>query len=184
LRARRYKPDKEGVDMNKQLSPFGALAVGIGAGVVGTTFMTAWQELAARLRHSMTVKHMVGEEDPWERAPAPARVGRLLVQTVLGRDVPPERIPLFTNAVHWGFGTAMGAVYGLVQTKVPAKPVLSGPLFGLGVWAQSYATLVPMGLYQPPWRYPAKTIAKDVSYHLVYGAGTAAGYELLKRLSR
>ena len=37
----------------------------------------------------------------------------------------------------------------------------------------SYATLVPMGLYEWPWRYSAKTIAKDVSYHLVYGAGTA-----------
>ena len=170
--------------MRKQLNPLGALAVGVGAGVIGTTFMTAWQELAARLKHSMTVKHMVGEEDPWERAPAPARVGRLLVQTVLRRDVPPERIHFFTNAVHWGFGTMMGGVYGLVQGKVPAKPALSGPLFGLGVWAQSYATLVPMGLYKPPWQYPAKSIAKDVSYHLVYGAGTAAGYQLLRRFSR
>jgi hypothetical protein len=170
--------------MRKQLNPLGALAVGVGAGVIGTTFMTAWQELAARLKHSMTVKHMADEEDPWERAPAPARVGRLLVQTVLRRDVPPERIHFFTNAVHWGFGTMMGGVYGLVQGKVPAKPALSGPLFGLGVWAQSYATLVPMGLYKPPWQYPAKSIAKDVSYHLVYGAGTAAGYQLLRRFSR
>ncbi|MBD0318367.1 MAG: hypothetical protein ICV71_07550, partial [Thermoleophilia bacterium] len=57
-------------------------------------------------------------------------------------------------------------------------------LFGLGVWAQSYATLVPMGLYEPPWHYSARTIAKDVSYHLVYGAGTAAGFEVLGRLVR
>jgi hypothetical protein len=58
------------------------------------------------------------------------------------------------------------------------------PLFGVGVLAQSYATLVPLGLYKPPRQYPAKSIAKDVSYHLVYGTGTAAGYELLRRLSR
>jgi len=105
------------------------------------------------------------------------------VQVVLKRDVPPERIPLFTNAVHWGFGTMMGAAYGLAQGTVRGKPMVRGPLFGLGVWAQSYATLVPMGLYKPPWRYPAKSIATDVSYHLVYGAGTAAGFELLRRTS-
>jgi hypothetical protein len=169
--------------MKRELSPVGALTLGVGAGVIGTGFMTAWQEIAARLRRSMTVKHMAGEEDPWQRAPAPAQVGRRLVQLAFRRDVPSERIPLFTNAVHWGFGTAMGAVYGLAQGTVRGRPAVRGPLFGLGVWAQSYATLVPMGLYEPPWRYPAKTIAKDVSYHLVYGAGTAAGYELIRKLS-
>jgi hypothetical protein len=170
--------------MKKQLNPVGAVALGLGAGVIGTSFMTAWQETVARLKRSMTPKHMDDGDDPWARAPAPAQVGRLLVRTVLQRDVPPERIPLFTNAVHWGFGTVMGAAYGLVQSTVRGAPIVRGPLFGLAVWAQSYATLVPMGLYKPPWRYPAKSIAKDVSYHLVYGTGTAAGFELLRGASR
>ena len=152
--------------MERRLSPLAAVGLGLGAGVIGTGFMTAWQETVAHFKRSMTPKHMDDGDDPWARAPAPAQVGRRLVQTVLRRDVPPERIPLFTNAVHWGFGTMMGA------------------LFGLGVWAQSYATLVPMGLYKPPWRYPARSIAKDVSYHLVYGTGTAAGYKLLRSASR
>jgi hypothetical protein len=78
----------------------------------------------------------------------------------------------------------MGSAYGLMQSTVGGKPAVRGPLFGLGVWAQSYATLVPLGLYKPPWQYPARSIAKDVSYHLVYGTGTAAGYELLRRLPR
>ena len=170
--------------MKRELSPIGAVAFGIGAGFIGTGFMTAWQETVARLKRHTTPKHMDGQEDPWARAPAPAQVGRRLVQAVLQRDVPPERIPLFTNAVHWGFGTMMGVAYGLVQSTGRGKPLLRGPLFGLGVWAQSYATLVPMGLYKPPWQYPAKSIAKDVSYHLVYGSGTAAGYELLRKVSR
>jgi hypothetical protein len=170
--------------MNSASRPLRALALGIGAGVVGTGFMTAWQELAAHLRRRTTPKHMDGREDPWAHAPAPAQVGRLVVQAVLHRDVPPERIPFFTNAVHWAFGTTMGAVYGLVGGRLGRRPLLHGSLFGLGVWAQSYATLVPMGLYEPPWRYSARTIAKDVSYHLVYGTGTAAGYEILRRVSR
>jgi len=170
--------------MRKNVSPVGAVALGIGAGVVGTAFMTAWQETVAHLRRSMTPKHMVDGDDPWTHAPAPAQVGRRFVQLATGRDVPAERIPFFTNAVHWAFGTGMGAAYGLMRSRLGAKPALQGPLFGLGVWAQSYATLVPMGLYEPPWHYSARTIAKDVSYHLVYGGGTAAGYELLARLAR
>jgi hypothetical protein len=157
---------------------------GLVAGVVGTAFMTAWQEVVAHFRrHSMAkVMRQAEEADPWEKAPAPAKVGRLFVQRVLKRDVPPTRIPLFTNAVHWMFGTGMGAAYALLHGTLRRRPAVDGPLFGLGVWAQSYATLVPMGLYKPPWAYPAKAIAKDLSYHIVYGAGTAAGYKLLERV--
>ncbi len=170
--------------MRTETSPMRALALGIGAGVVGTALMTGWQETVAHFRRRMTPKHMADGDDPWARAPAPAQVGRRFVQLATGRDVPPDRIPLFTNAVHWAFGTGMGAVYGLARNRVRATPALQGPLFGLGVWAQSYATLVPMGLYEPPWHYKPRTLAKDISYHLVYGAGTAAGYEVLRRLAR
>jgi hypothetical protein len=169
--------------MRKTLNPIGAAALGVGAGLVGTAFMTAWQETVAHLRRSLTPKHMA-DDDPWAHAPAPAQVGRLFVRTLTGKDVPPERIPLFTNAVHWAFGTGMGAMYGLARSRLRLTPAAQGPLFGLGVWAQSYATLVPLGLYKAPWRYPARTIAKDISYHLVYGGGTAAGYEALRKVAR
>ena len=43
----------------------------------------------------------------------------------------------------------------------------------------SYVELVPMGLYEPPWKYPAKSLAKDLSYHLVYGVALAGAYKLL-----
>jgi hypothetical protein len=157
---------------------------GVAAGLVGTAFMTAWQEIVAHFRrHAMPKVMREGENtDPWEKAPAPAQVGRLFVKGVLKRDVPPARIPLFTNAVHWIFGTMMGGAYGLLHGTLRRRATLDGPAFGLSVWAQSYATLVPLGLYKPPWHYPAKTIAKDISYHLVYGAGTAAGYKLLERV--
>jgi hypothetical protein len=60
---------------------------------------------------------------------------------------------------------------------VRANPLLSGVLFGASVWGLSYAQLVPMGVYEPPWEYPATTVAKDLSYHLVYGLGVAAAYK-------
>lgn len=168
----------------------GALGRGLAAGLVGTAAMTALQEvMAARRRRAAAQTAAAGNgsespEDPWAKAPAPAQLARMAIRGVIGRDVPAERIPLFTNAVHWGYGTSVGVMYGLVQRARLGRPAVAGPLFGLGVWASSYATLVPLGLYQWPWHYKATSIAKDLSYHLVYGSGVAAGYRLVEGTRR
>jgi hypothetical protein len=166
----------------KQITPVGAVACGIAAGVVGTACMTAVQEAMARRRRGRAPVHAAedGREDPWKNAPAPAQLAKRVIEGVMQREVPVERISLLTNAVHWGYGIALGGVYGLVESSVRPQPALHGPIFGLGVWAWSYATLVPVGLYEPPWHYKASSIAKDVSYHLAYGSGVAAGYALLR----
>lgn len=46
----------------------------------------------------------------------------------------------------------------------------------------SYAQLVPMGLCDPPWSYPPKDLALDLSHHLAYGAVVAAAFHLLDRV--
>ena len=172
-------------DEARRPTPLGAVARGLGAGLVGTGCMTVLQEvMAARRRRAAAAAGPVGNGsgrsgDPWATAPAPAQLARRVIVGVLQRDVPAERIPFFTNAVHWGYGTAMGALYGVVQGSLRPNPAASGPAFGLGVWASSYATLVPLGLYEPPWHYKPRTIAKDISYHLAYGSGVAVGYRLL-----
>ena len=81
--------------------------------------------------------------------------------------------------MHWTYGVGCGAAYGLVQGTIAAPPIRAGAAFGASVWGLSYAQLVPMGIYEPPWRYPAKELAIDLSYHLVYGVAAAAAYEAL-----
>ncbi len=140
--------------------------------------MTAHQELVLKLQGSDSSDGASGDEpqDPWENASAPAKVAKRVIEGVFQKQVPPDKIGLLTNAMHWGYGTLWGAAYGLLQGTVHAKPLVMGPLFGSGVWASSYVELVPMGLYEPPWRYPAKTVANDVGYHLTYGVGVASAY--------
>lgn len=157
-------------------SPLGAAARGLVAGAAGTGAMTAVQELLATGNGSPPP-----DEDPWASAPAPAQVARRIARGVFRRDIPAERIPLVTNAMHWGYGTAMGIGFGLVQGTVRRHVWRDGLLYGAGVWALSYAELVPLGLYEPPWRYGAKTLAKDLSYHLAYGLGLAAAYRVADR---
>lgn len=55
-----------------------------------------------------------------------------------------------------------------------------GPLFGAGVWASSYLQLVPMGLYEPPWRYSPTLLANDLGYHLTYGVAGASAYAIIE----
>jgi hypothetical protein len=139
--------------------------------------MTAWQKLAARFQPP---SDQAESEDPWENAPVPAQVARRVAAGLLGWQLSPERIPLLTNAMHWGYGTSWGVPYGLwSRGHRSARPLPAGAVFGASVWGMSYVQLVPMGLYEPPWRYPVKELALDLSYHLVYGTGTAFAFALL-----
>ena len=166
-------------------TPLAALGRGIVSGLAGTAVMTAWQELSARLQSSG------GEsgngdanqqpQDPWESASAPAKVARRIIEGVLQHEAPPEWIPALTHGMHWAYGTGWGALYGLVQESRRGSALASGLAWGTGVWAMSYVQLVPMGLYEPPWRYPATTLGKDLSYHLVYGLGVAGAFRALTR---
>jgi hypothetical protein len=160
-----------------QVTPLGAVARGLAAGLAGTAAMTAYQEVVALVRGGGSN----GKLRAWKEAPAPAQVGRRILKGVFQVQVPLEKAPLLTNVVHWATGTAWGAVYGVVEGTVERPPLPMGAAFGAGVWAASYAQLVPMGIYKPPWKYSPATIALDLSYHLVYGVATAAAYEAISR---
>jgi len=51
--------------------------------------------------------------------------------------------------------------------------------FGATVWAAGYVVLPAAGLYEPIWRYDRRTLADDLSAHLVYGIATAVAFKLL-----
>lgn len=161
-------------------TPLGALGRGVLAGIAGTAAMTAWQELAARLQGSGSSGSDGAPEDPWEQAPAPARVARKVAAGVFDVELPAERIGLVTNVMHWGYGTGWGGVYGLLAGSARrGRGLRRGLAFGTAVWAASYAQLVPMGIYAPPWTYGAGELAMDLSYHLAYGAGVGAAYAVV-----
>lgn len=171
--------------MSTRHTPLGAVARGIVAGVVGTGCMTLAQTLPAKLRSSGggsqagQSDQQQGRQDPWEQASTPAKLAKRISEGIFHHEVSPERIPLLTHAMHWGYGTGWGAVYGIVAAGAPHSPLRHGLLFGTAVWAMSYVQLVPTGLYEPPWKYPLKDTAMEVGYHLAYGAGVAGAFRAL-----
>jgi hypothetical protein len=159
---------------------------GLVAGAAGTAAMTIHQEIRGRLARSGmqeepdSANAESGEQpDPWESAPAPAQAGKRLIEGVLGRRLPPKAIPVLTQVMHWSYGTLWGGVYAVGRDSSRARARLLGPLFGLGVWAASYAQLVPLGIYEPPWRYPWASLADEIGYHLTYGTTVALTYALV-----
>ncbi|MFL5954113.1 MAG: hypothetical protein ACJ76I_08410 [Gaiellaceae bacterium] len=150
------------------------------AGTAGTAAMTAYQLAVAKVRGkplATPVPHR------WADAPAPAQVAKKLADAVgQGRRLTREDVPLVTNLMHWLYGIGWGAVYGVVARG--DSPLAEGAVFGTAVWASSYAELVPLGIYRPPWKYPPEEVALDLSYHLVYGVAVAGAYAAITRDGR
>ncbi|MBA3843367.1 MAG: hypothetical protein H0X39_12290 [Actinobacteria bacterium] len=158
---------------------FKSVGLGVVAGVAGTGVMTAYQLGVAKLRGQP-----LGTEVPhkWADAPAPAQVAKKAAGAVgQGDRFTREDVPLLTNVMHWLYGVGWGTFYGVAAGGRGADPVGGGIAFGAGVWGASYAELVPLGIYEPPWKYPAKELALDLSYHLVYGLAVAGAYAALDR---
>jgi hypothetical protein len=155
------------------------IARGVVAGIAGTAAMTGYQLAVAKVRGqplNPPVPHK------WADAPAPAQVVKRAADALgEGRHVTRKEVPLVTNLMHWLYGITWGGVYGGAAGVLRPTPVLGGLSFGAGVWSASYAELVPLGIYEAPWRYPVREIALDLSYHLVYGLAVAGAYAALER---
>jgi hypothetical protein len=96
----------------------------------------------------------------------------------------PKRV-LATIPVHFGFGAAMGAVYGALAPHVPGPGAVKGVAFGLAVWAGSYLGWLPaMGLHRSAAREPAGRNAMMIGAHVVWGVVTGMLSELAHQEKR
>jgi hypothetical protein len=168
------------------LTPIGAVVRGLAAAAVGTAAMDAL--LFARYRRgggesSFTDWEFSSGLTSWDDAPAPAQVGKRLVEGVFDVKLEPERARLVNNITHWGYGVLGGAPYGILVASLRRPRVGYGLPFGASVWTGSYVVLPAAKLYKPIWEYDRVTLAKDLSAHLVYGLATAATFRLLSRPS-
>jgi hypothetical protein len=163
-------------------TPLGALAQGLVAGAVGTAAMDLVQfaryKLGGGQERLLAWEFSAGLKD-WEHAPAPAHIGKRIVEGVFQRQLPPERAALTSNLTHWGYGIAGGGLFGLMEGSLRSPRVRHGLVLGATVWTTSYIVLPLARLYRPIWEYDAKVLATDLGDHLVYGLCAAAADRLL-----
>ncbi len=167
-------------------TPIRAIAKGVTAGLVGTLAMDlVWY---SRQRRSGGDQSFIewdlaaGVED-YDDAPAPAQVGKRIVEGLFDTQLDPKTARPMTNLVHWATGAGWGAAHGIVHGSTGVPKALGGLLTGAIAWATSYATLAPAGIYKPIWEYDAVTLWKDLSAHLVFGLTTGVVFRLLAKSS-
>ena len=115
----------------------------------------------------------------WDDASAPGRLGEKVERLVTGRQPPEKWARRTTNAVHWATGVAWGLQYGVLTGRSSKHPLLRPLALGPVVWLSGYALLPLAGVYEPIWRYDARTLGKDLSAHLVYGMTTGSTFAAL-----
>lgn len=167
-----------------RVTPLGALVRGALAGAAGTAAMDlVW---FSRYRRGGGEQGLLQWElgegvTGWEDVSAPGQVGRRVAEGFLGRELPDSRARLTNNIVHWAYGVAWGAQYGIVAGSAARPRSAWGLVLGPVVWLSGYAVLPLAKLYKPMWEYDAKTLAKDLSAHVMFGVGTGVVFAALSR---
>lgn len=162
-------------------SPLGALVKGLVAGAVGAFLQNQFYKLTERAGLKPDGRRVGPEEggkpEPEQEDTFESAANRFAAAA--------DRGPLAGDAkkaggaaVHYLFGAAWGALYGLSRETWPKMPAL---LFSTVVWAVSDNLLLPlMRLGAWPHKYTVKEHAYALNAHFVFGLGTSSAYSLLR----
>jgi hypothetical protein len=115
----------------------------------------------------------------WAEASAPGQVGQKVERLVTRRPPPDRWARTTTNVAHWATGIGWGVQYGATAGRTARHPWARAAALGPVAWLTGYAVLPLAKVYKPIWQYDARTLADDLSAHLVYGAVTSAAFALL-----
>jgi hypothetical protein len=149
----------------------GALA-GLVGGLVASAamngFQAAWQAAA-------------GSSTAGRGEPATVQAAEKLAQSVGEAPIPEQSKSAAGNTVHYAFGAALGALYGLAAEYVPSVTAARGAAFGIGSMLLFDDAAVPAaGLGEPPTESSLRAHAYSAASHLVYGGAL----ESVRRLIR
>jgi hypothetical protein len=167
------------------LTPLATIAAGLAAGAVGTICMDTLRYV--RYRRAGGKDSPLGWEfapvDSWDKAPDPGQIGKRLIEGFTQRELSDRWAFPVSTVMHWGYGSGAGMAYGVLAGSLRKPHAVYGVPYGAAVFASDYVTLPIAGLYQPIWKYDAKTLWEDLSAHLAYGAGTGVTFWLISKVS-
>lgn len=96
-----------------------------------------------------------------------------------------EQKQVAAGIAHFSYGTAVGALYGLLSGREESSPLAEGIGYGLAVWGASYLGFLPAaGLLSPATEHPARRNALMIAAHVVWGAALGRAFARLHRPER
>ena len=82
-----------------------------------------------------------------------------------------DGLMLLEEAGHYGMSIGLGAAYGMVRPYLPVPGVVSGALFGAGVYATAVAGVLPeFGITDGEREAAPGVAAERFAVHVLYGA--------------
>jgi uncharacterized membrane protein YagU involved in acid resistance len=164
----------------------GAVA-GLVGGLVGTYFMSEYQALWTRAVNGYEPQSAGGRHDArdWQEKNeggqnANELAAQALARQTAGRELSERELEIAAPLMHYGFGAATGAAYGIFAERARWAPAGNGMGFGTLVWAGADEIAMPLIGWARPQRYPIESHFQSFTAHLVFGLAT----ELTRRAVR
>jgi putative membrane protein len=156
-------------------------AAGLAGAIAMTQFQNLWSKASHKLKESKGSQTASSEQKSEDATMKAAEKAAELAGHELSRDQKKKAAPL----VHYGFATAMGALYGAITEFSPRQvrrhDLLSGMGFGSILFAGADEIAVPiLGLSGSPAKAPVSSHIYALASHLVYGATTGTVRKLVR----
>lgn len=135
---------------------------GLFAGFAGTLAITTSQTI------EMKIRGRAPSDSPAEAA------GKVLGVQPSGE----EEKKRFSQIVHFGYGTAWGAVRGILAAAGVPPPIATALHFA-AIFGTAMVMLPALKVAPPVSEWGAESIAIDSLHHLVYALATGAAYDRL-----
>lgn len=133
-----------------------SLAKGLLAGLIAGLVATAAKSIAEKLYPA----HVEGKPEPPE----------ILAEEIAGHALDKSTSAVTSEAIHWGFGAAVGAAYGALAEYYPAATDKEGATFGLALMTLTHETALPaMGLAEEVADQSPREQTSEAASHLLYG---------------
>jgi len=162
----------------------GIFAGAIG-GLVGTWAMSEAQRGWTRAVDGDVPESAAGKHDArdWQERHEHQNSNELAAQALarylMGRSLTREELPVAAALVHYGFGAAVGAVYGAYAERRQSQG--SGAGLGITLWLVADEIAMPLlGLSHPTTRRPLEMHLQSLMAHLVYGPTTEMGRRMVR----
>ena len=152
------------------------LLAGLAGGLIASwtmnQFQTLWSQAAGKMQRQPETPQQQDQTEV-EAEDATMKAADKLSRKLLGRPLGTAAKKKAGPAVHYAFGTAMGALYGAAAEMFPDVTRGFGTGFGAALFAVADEIAVPaLGLSGKPTEAPFSAHLYGFVSHLVYGATT------------
>ncbi len=142
------------------------IGLGLAAGIAGTAAMTIAQG----------AEFVLTDAEP---SSSPSDVVDTIKRRTGRGKLKKKHRRVANQGMHWLYGTSWGIPYGIVAARFKVAPEVSGPVFGVLVWAAALGHEPLLGLADVPWKRSLQSLGSEALFHVVYGIGAGAALRAL-----